>query len=472
MINCLKVLLLMFIIAVNCNATQAAKIDDEQDQKIKELRSQLEQHSDKYEYLEQRIADLQSKNRRANNKQFTRKEEKLIRNLLVSKERKSWSKSDNSKLQNITKRLNTLNDKITQIENAISNGLDKNIVADKLSNYYSERKSLESVRQKLVQRKPASEEKDKENKLEFSGAFEIEVGYGEDFAGGYTNNISLTKVQLNFAYQANEWINGEAELLYEDDGGTPLDVDVAGITIANTEKLPLYLFAGKKVLSFGVYESFMITDPIGLSLFETKLSNLEFGIDWEGLHSSLFIYNGPAEKSGDKDVIRSYGVNLAYEYTWKQLTLSGGIGYISNSADLSGIIGTTSTLSKRVPAMSYYFKANYQDIHFIFEHIQTNKFDVTDIALNSKATEVSSCQFELGYEFLDNTIALGWQLSKGAVATTNTQPEKRFLISFAREIFKNTTLAGEYYKSEDYSIADGGTGNKDQQFTIQLAIEF
>jgi len=78
-------------------------------------------------------------------------------------------------------------------------------------------------------------------------------------------------------------------------------VDEGTITIGNADVTPIYLTAGRMYIPFGNFESNMISDPITLTMSETREEAFQLGVELEnGLHGSAYLFNGKiAEANSD-----------------------------------------------------------------------------------------------------------------------------------------------------------------------------
>ncbi len=101
-----------------------------------------------------------------------------------------------------------------------------------------------------------------------SGAVEVELGFGDDFAGKSQSDIALATVVLGVDAKINDRVTGHVALLHEDDGTEPMEVD-EGIISIDLEN-GWYFNGGRMYVPFGVYESNLVSDPLTLEIGETR----------------------------------------------------------------------------------------------------------------------------------------------------------------------------------------------------------
>lgn len=94
---------------------------------------------------------------------------------------------------------------------------------------------------------------------------------------------------------------------------------------------------------------------------------------------------------------------------------------------------------------------------------------VTDRDIRSAVRDGASCMRDLNQRMGVGTVALGLQSTQDAAGVL---PETRTAIALSQEIDEGTSLSFEVAMDDDYSTADGGTGESATSFTAQLAVEF
>ncbi len=187
------------------------------------------------------------------------------------------------------------------------------------------------------------------SKIHFSGLIEVGgVWQDIDYKGaGPTepedkSDICLTTLELTAEAEINEWVNVVATLLYEDPTfgeETSVDMDVATVTIGNTEEHPLYFTAGKMYVPFGALlthfpDDPLIDAPVTLVFGETNEKVLLLGVEHEGFSVSGYVFNGDMDEYGEDNNIGSYGIDANFSMDDESgLELLVGASYISNILD-------------------------------------------------------------------------------------------------------------------------------------------
>lgn len=109
----------------------------------------------------------------------------------------------------------------------------------------------------------------------------------------------------------------------------------------------------------------------------------------------------------------------------------------------------------------------------VFEYISAlDNFDVAEMDFNGQGAEPSAMNIEFAMTLPSSAsnVALAYQLTEEALAMD--LPESRIMLVYSTEIYEATSLAFEYLVDSDYKIAEGGTDESANTFTVQLVAEF
>jgi len=318
------------------------------------------------------------------------------------------------------------------------------------------------------------------DRVTLSGVVEVEATSAEDFDGNDTSDITLATVELGLDAEITEWVNAHLVLLWEEDDTEPMDLDEGTITLGNLEKFPLYLTVGKMYVPFGSFESNMISDPLTLELSETRESAALVGFEASGFYGSVYAFNSDIDEDGDDDKIASFGANAGYGYENDNMVLDLDIGWINNMAavdNLGGYFDDNDITDDQdyVAGITASLTVNYGPFMLTGGYLGAlDAFETGNLDFKGKGAEPSAWNFEGAYtreiKGKETTFAVGYQKTNEALALE--LPEERILGSIGVEVWENTSLALEYRHDEDYSVADGGTGNDANAATVQLAVEF
>ena len=102
-------------------------------------------------------------------------------------------------------------------------------------------------------------------RTQIAGLIELEAAYQRPYAGPSASDLSLATLELGLQTQVSAWVEAGITLLYEEDA-TPLEVDIAYLSLGNPERSPYSLSAGQVYLPFGAFETHMISDPLTLCI--------------------------------------------------------------------------------------------------------------------------------------------------------------------------------------------------------------
>jgi hypothetical protein len=314
--------------------------------------------------------------------------------------------------------------------------------------------------------------------VSLGGLVEIEAGY-EDTADETSSDISLVTVELALDAQKGI-VSGHTLLLYE---GTPgddkeLNVDEATISL---DFSPFSVTAGLTYVPFGNFETHLVSDPFTLELGETANGAVILGFEQNGLYASLYAFKGDTSDGGDSH-IDQLGATLGYTREAEGFDFDIGLGYINNLADSNSLADfladdhgvDTDDLDSYVGALNIHAIANMGAFSIIGEYMRAqDAFQPNEWAWQGRGAKPQAWNLEAAYHFnlagKEATVALAYQGSDEAVGLL---PESAFIGGVSVGIYDNTSLAMEWRRSQDYSLADGGSDTKDTAITLQLAYEF
>jgi|GEM_PF-120669 len=352
-------------------------------------------------------------------------------------------------------------------------------------------------------------------RVEISGLIEVE-GYASSRGSGDhrdSSDITLATVELGIDAQINEWVSGHLLFLYEEDDTEDVTVDEGTITFGNTERFPLYLTVGKMYVPFGNFESNMIQDPLTLELGETRESAAQIGFESAGFYGSVYVFNGDIGETNDNNKVDNYGANIGFAFEQDQLSFDVGVDYINNITDSDGLTDALSNVAGEIndnaPAgaiaagfaqpndetddyvagFAVHLIMNMGPLQLIGEYVGA----VEEYALQNeiwgaipysfgvmgeKSVKPESWNIEAAFtqEILgkETTFALAYQGTKDCVfmQTDSALPENRYMAAIGMNILKNTALTLEYTHDIDYGKHEGGTDQKNDTVSAQVAIEF
>lgn len=328
-----------------------------------------------------------------------------------------------------------------------------------------------------------------------SGVIEVEAGHVSPYEGDNESDIVLATFELGISAQINDWVEATAALLYEQDE-TDLEVDVAFITIANTDATPLFLTAGQTYVPFGAFETNLVSDPLTLEIGETRETVVEVGFAAGDFLGSVYVFNGDNKIKGENK-IGSWGANLGYAHEAEDRAWAFGAGYINDLGD-SDSLGETINDNRvaaleaqiaegidtrgysvdpreRIGGWTVNAGATLGQFNIIGEYLSaTDAFDMDSLGFEDAGAKPSAWNVEVGFSFpvmgRESVAAVAYQGTREALALE--LPESRWLVGWSVEIFDRTSVSLEWAHDSDYSKSDGGTGESGDTLTAQLAVEF
>ena len=293
----------------------------------------------------------------------------------------------------------------------------------------------------------------------------------DPYEGPAASEWLISTLELGMTFQPHPWVTLEASGLYEDNGQTPLELDVAQLKIGPPAG-PWFLAGGQFYLPFGRYESNMVSDPLTLDLGENREIGAALGFEYASLFGAAYSYQGErlGQQGGGLD---EWGAEVGYAGKPNGYPLTLAVGYISDIGDSDSLYPLVED-NDRIGglALSALFEAGPWTL--IGEYVAaTQTFD--DSAGEALAGQSPAAwMLEAAYQFdlftKEAQIALGYQGSREALALE--LPEVRGLATFNLGIYRYTTLQLEWALDQDYGESAGGTGNSGNGFTAQIAVAF
>ena len=299
------------------------------------------------------------------------------------------------------------------------------------------------------------------------------------------SDIALTTVELGIGAEVNEWVNAEVVLLYETptfEGGGPLDVDVATVTIGNTEEFPLYFTGGVMYVPFGALlthfpDDPLIDVPLTLAMGETREDAALLGIEYQGFSLSAYAFNGDVTLREHNNQIETYGFDGNFSHDDEAgFDVLAGASYISNIVETDGLEAHFDgvELWDRVEGCAAYFHIGIAGFFVDAEYMTAlSTFTVNELTQGNKKAEPEVWNVEFGYN-LDwgKNLEIALKCAGSAEAEALGYPEKRYGIALNQEIFEGVifSVASLY---DDYEKRRDANGRDDRKTVYgQIAVEF
>ena len=352
-----------------------------------------------------------------------------------------------------------------------------------------------------------------EDRIKLSGLIEVGGVWKDDDYRSKTaepekeddSDLCLTTVELTVEAEINKWVNVAAILLYEDPTfgeETSVDLDVATVTIGNTEEFPLYLTAGAMYVPFGALlthfpDDPLIDGPLTLLLGETREKALLVGVEYEGFSVSAYAFNGDMDETGEDNQVESYGFDANYSFEDEAgFDLFVGASYISNIADSDGLeeeAGQRTTyeipvwvdgawvdteveeksdeIKDYIDGFDAYLHLGYADF-FVDAEYMTALDDFEPGELADKKAEPEVWNVEVGYNYdWGKNLEIVLKYAGSDEAGSLGFPEKRWGICLNQELFEEVIVSLGYLYDE-YEHDDVDERDERDLVFAQIAIEF
>jgi hypothetical protein len=296
-------------------------------------------------------------------------------------------------------------------------------------------------------------------KIQVYGAVEVEASwqnYKPD--SGESNSESgftLATAELFVEAEINDYTKGLLHLLYEEGDTDYLDVDEAFILIGQTEEVPFYFMGGRIYPAVGLFESYMVSDPITQNVFETQASAAEIGYASGWLNLGLGGYNAGVHEGGDdpdSNINTFYArlqVALPEKIAGDDLSIQAGVAYTNNIA--GGNLGEEvpdERLGSLVGGWSAMVQAEYKWLGFAAEYISAlDDFAPGELSFaEDDSVRPAAYQIELALMPVDGwTFALRYE---GSSDLGDFEPETQWGAAISYDILPDTTLSVEYMRGE------------------------
>lgn len=315
-----------------------------------------------------------------------------------------------------------------------------------------------------------------------SGVLDIQANHQDPFATGAntdTSDLAVAEGSITVEAQVNNWVSGVLTMKYEEGAnGDNMNADEALIVLGN-DASPATMTLGKTTF-FGAYETNMISDPLTLGMGEIGGTYARVDVGSDGFTAGGWLYNGDTSKATENaDELNHYGFSLGFGQETATGAFAVGLDYasdVSDSGGLSGALGgAATTMADNVSGTSVYGSFSHGDLSVMGEYLAVNdSFQVGEIAFAGRGAKPEAWHIEAAHAVqlgqFPGTVALGFGGTDEAQALGLA--EERIIAALAMDIAENTTLAFEWNHEEDYSVAEGGTGNDQNTYTVQVAVSF
>lgn len=286
------------------------------------------------------------------------------------------------------------------------------------------------------------------------------------------SDLSVATAEIFFEATINKYTRGVLHFLWEQGDTDYVDLDEAFIIIGQTEDMPFYFLGGRIYPAIGLFETYLISDPITQNLFEVQATAGEIGWAQDWINFGAGLFNAGVSETSDNpdDLINSYYARVQVhtpEGLLGDVNLRGGIAYINNIA-ASGTLTDEipdQQLSSLVGGFSAMVGLEYKWFAFTAEYLTAaDEFKAGELGFTSQKATPKAWNLEVAFMPLDDwTFAMRYE---GSSDMQGLEPERQWGLGASWEFLPDTVFSVEYLQG-DYQ-------NEDERnlFTTQLAVGF
>jgi hypothetical protein len=291
------------------------------------------------------------------------------------------------------------------------------------------------------------------------------------YAGRQVSEWVISSIELMLTLQPHPWVTIQTSGLYEDNGRSPVELDVAQLRIGPPDQ-GWFLNGGQFYLPFGRYESNMVSDPLTLKLGETRAVAGALAFEQGRVFGSVYAYQGSGGEN-PSDTIDAWGAELGITGKPGGYPLTLAIGYLSDMGnDDEPEEGFEEPDHPGGLAASAYVEIDPWTL--IGEYVAATQSFGQGASLALTDPRPAAWMLEAGYSFgfLGKSAQLVMGLQGTAEALALGLPQARELVTLNLGIYAYTTLQFEFARDRDYGEGAGGTGHSANTFTAQITIDF
>lgn len=307
--------------------------------------------------------------------------------------------------------------------------------------------------------------------LELEGSWQrYKPKHGQDST---TSDLNLATAEIFFEASINKYVRGVLHFLWEEGKTEPVDLDEGFILVGQTDDMPFYFLGGRIYPAIGLFETYLISDPITQNVFETQDTAGEVGYTISWLNIGAGVFNSKVHESADApdSTINTYYARVQVqnpEGSLGGLKLRGGVAYINNIASSGTLADEISgqEVKNLVAGWSAMLAAEYGRFAFNAEYITAlDDFGAGELGFagENKARPMAY-NLELAFmPFEKWSFAVRYE---GSSDLYSLEPERQWGIGASWEFLPDTVLSLEYLRGE--------YRNDDERdlFTTQLAVGF
>jgi hypothetical protein len=279
-----------------------------------------------------------------------------------------------------------------------------------------------------------------------------------DHSTDSASDLALSTAQLGLDAKVNEEVGVNLTLLYEEEG--ELEVDEAFMRL---DRGSWNLSAGRLYLPFGAFHSHFISDPLPLTLGETRQSAVTAGYNQGLFNLTAFAFSGNAGKVGSEDHVNDGGLSLSVTPCEG---LEFGASIISDLAESDAEILGGNAYRRRVAGWSSYFHLQQGALSLEAEYLAAARaFAADDLAANVNRPQ--TWNLEAAWAL---TPAVELAARYGGSRELAEAPRHEYGVDLSWSPLAATTVSFEYLHG-NFASALASISRSDQ-LTMQVALAF
>lgn len=341
------------------------------------------------------------------------------------------------------------------------------------------------------------------DKVELSGVLEVEFSNDHSEFKDNTDpdlpsdksqehDVTLATAELGLDAQVNKYTQAHILFLYEEDEDEDrVRLDEGTIQVGGIPKTyGLYARAGKYYPHFGELNTYLVSDPLTLEIFEIRETAAEAGWENQWLSVGAGVFNGDVQEDFHSENNRIHGFfgDLCFhtpEGSLGDLSLTAGASYLSSVADtdtLEGEVvdingdGDTNDIEDYVDGVASYLVAEYGMFSLGAEYITAledfrpgEMLYAVDRNGTFRETRPAAWNMEFAVmPFPGVQVAARYE---GSNEMYDLFPEDQYGGSVSWEVWKYLTLSAEYLHGE-YEDSNTAVDRDRDVVTVQAAAEF
>jgi len=304
--------------------------------------------------------------------------------------------------------------------------------------------------------------------LTLHGLLEVEASYTKPEGGDDDSDLTLATAELSLEATLNDQVGGHLTLLYEEEDGEDDSIDVDEAVISLTAPKPYFgqsgsLHAGRMYVPFGMFSSYMITDPLTLDLGETRNTAGMVALEGDLWTFKAATFNGDFDTSGDN--IDTWVSSLAF-ILGENIRFGGS--FISDLAESDiELVQDEDAYSSSVMGASAFLSLQYGAFGFIAEYLAALEdfgSAVVDVGTDLTGKRPETWNLELAWMPLDHLqVAARYEAANDFQNNVN-----RYGGTVSYGLFEQVVVALEFLRAD----ADVDEDDPVNVVTAQLALEF